>query len=287
MKEGVVIPAYNRVEFLQVCVDFIKAADNPPPVVVVVDNHIGAPPSDEVVRLVRRMESSGDVEAVFLTPHPFKGLNYGIMNSLMVGLIRGWDLTFYVEDDVVVGEDFFDWHRAIHREGDWWASVSCRNHCETPVEVTDDPNHYYTTDADYTACGTCFPRASLKDIAEHAGPVYWDDPGAYVTERYPNSRVHRMYCMQAGLIRRIVEADPKKKTVWPCVPRSFHIGWYGHHCKGQPIPGNTREERVAFVLRAMKDPELLNDLAESHPNFTAVDTRRKPMTKPTFHKHYP
>lgn len=287
MTEGVIIPAYDRVEFLHLCLEHIHASDEPPSqIVVVVDNHKEAPPSDDVLDYLKRETESGNLNHIVLTPHSYPGLSYAVMNALIYGMVLGWDRVFYIEDDIMVARDFFRWHREIHRHGDWFCSVGCRNHCETKIEENPDPCAYYTTDADYSALGVCFPAWAVEQIALHAHPHYWTDTTRYVQQVFPNSRVAPMYSQQAGVIRRMIEANPEWRSAWPCVPRGYHLGWFGHNCKGDPIPPGSFDERVAFVRSVMQDADKLNEMSSREGFMHPVDLSGFPDCLPVHHRHY-
>lgn len=288
VREGVVIPAFRRVEFLHLCLEYVLGADEPPPeIVVVLDDHDDLDPSPEVVSYLEGRGSSGDVEVLRLSKHGYPGLSYCAMNSIMYGLVCGWDYTYYIEDDIMIAKDFFHWHREVRKHGDWFCSIGCQNHCETEIDDESDPLKFYSTSADYSALGVCFPAWAVQEIAFHATSEFWGDYKNYVVANFPNSRVLPQYYQQAGLIRRILEFGEGWESVFPCAPRGFHLGWCGQNCTGKPIPKGSFSERVDFVRSVMFDKEALNGLATKYKFMNPVNLdggRRGPLTH---HKHYP
>ena len=265
MDELVVIPAYNRVEFLTLCVENILATSDHPRILIVVDNHYDAPPSLEVVQYVDDLSGRSDVDYEILDPHTYVGLSHAIMSGMQLARDSGAEFVYYVEDDVMVSRDFFRWHRAARDLGSWFVSVACKNHCtESEKTLTPDLSSVYSTAYDYTALGACFHRESLGRILKFANSDYWGDTTAFVKRRFPKSKVLPQYSEQAGLIRRIMEEDDSLTSVWPHVPRGYHLGWYGKNCRGLPIPGDTPESRLLNLREIMFDKDTLNALATTH-----------------------
>lgn len=292
MNEIILIPAYNRIEFLTLCLENLLNADGKkPPILVCVDNHQGAPPSIEVVEFLEQLKQvpAYQLEYVILQPHNYAGLSHAIMSGMNLALHHQSrpDFVYYIEDDVMVGKDFFEWHRAVRDLGKWFVQVACKNHCtETKRKNSKDPNLLYTTDFDYTALGAGFHRDSICHILQHSTSVYWKNTGAYVQKMFPKSVIPTMYSEQAGLIRRVMEAEPRFKSVWPYLPRGFHAGFDGKNCKGKAIPGKTSRDRIDYLRGILQNKKKMNDLAITHKFIDPISLDAKPWTELKVDKHY-
>jgi hypothetical protein len=136
-----------------------------------------------------------------------------------------------VEEDVMVGRDFFTFHQAIHKaELTLFCSLSTKNH-NRQVTTTSDPSAYYLTTDDYCSLGVCFKRETiLQHIAPHVGRPYYLNPTNYSVKTFPASKFERGYSEQDGLIRRIQEQlGPDRPIAYPHQPRAFHAGFYGYN----------------------------------------------------------
>lgn len=266
MKSIVLVPCYQRAELLAICLEQIRKADDcPERIVCVIDDHAGVPPHKDVLQVVK--EIGGNFWRI--KPHRYRKNSFAVLTALQSAHDDGADWIYYIEEDVFIGKDFFRWHLAVHADGNYFASVACKNNCNTrAIEPLTDPAAYYTSRFDYSALGVCLPRRSIPAITEHARPEYFSDMTGYVSKTFPRSTLNNGFSEQDGLIRRVVEAGGHR-VAWPYVPRAFHIGWYGSNRNGRHIVGNL-EERIRQVRATMQNGVLLNQWSHSHKDIEPV-----------------
>lgn len=177
-------------------------------------------------------------------------------------------LVFMVEEDVMVGEDFFRYHRALHdQQPDLFCSLSTRNH-NRAVTTEDDPAAYYLSTGDYCSLGVCFKASVIREhIAPHVNSSYLADPIGYCEATFPNSEIGRSMVEQDGLIRRI-QMSIGLPTAYPHAPRAYHAGYYGYNRDRNTFGGSLQAkiDRVGEIIydreamrKAVSRPEYFRD----------------------------
>ena len=61
------------------------------------------------------------------------------------------------------------------------------------------------------------------------------------------------------MIQRYIRGA-KKTTIWPYVPRAYHMGWYSYHRDGSMKLYGTLEEKVKALRSAISSPTKLKSL---------------------------
>lgn len=187
--------------------------------------------------------------------HSFAG------SKLVVNIMEGYrkvsntvlsDLIFMIEDDIMIGNDFFKFHREVHNQrDDIFCSIGTRNHNrEVPG---NNIGEYYTSDFDYQSWGVCWKREVIRKwIALHANAEFYRSNQAYIVNQFPHSRWGSRWTEQAGLIRRIQE-DNKMPIAFPYVGRAFHGGFYGKNRIGKHNMTMRHNSMVEFLRRTVFD----------------------------------
>lgn len=265
MKEIVVVTAWNRADFLHACLSRLMAADDGSPwYVLSLDRG-----HDRAVREVAGAFHNTVRRATILTPrHGYRGNSYNTLTSLKFAMSQGADLVYLVEDDILVGTDFFDFHRDAQRLFPENLAVSaCRNQF---FPIGQDPapdDEVVYPHLSYQSLGVSFRRESLTRIVPHITHAYLSNPVGYCKRVFPDTRINPSNAEQDGLIHRIGERDGLP-AVYPFAPRAYHAGFVGYHRSGRSLNGTT-EQRSAQIL-AMSSEEM-NNHARMYKDHVAVD----------------
>lgn len=203
--------------------------------------------------------------------HRYRGNSFNVLMSYREAVALAPDLVHLVEDDVFVGEGYFEFHRQAHDLApNAFAVSACRNQQFPPDVNPPDVATAVYQHVSYQSLGVSFRLEALARVIGHASHSYFARPEAYCSRNWPNSAINPANAEQDGLIHRLIEASGRP-TVYPFAPRAYHAGFVGYHRKGAPLAG-TVEERATLLLR-MTTAEL-NAAAYSYPDHVAVDLDR-------------
>jgi hypothetical protein len=234
---GLIVPTFSRPEMLWCCLEHIANCPESKQLVisVCVDWHENQPkpPLREIDEVIAKFKHLA-ITRVVRWPHHYSGNSYNVMTSYCEALAAGADLTFMVEDDVMVQPDFFKWHYLVHSAHRVFCSIGTMNNRSGKTESTDD----------YASLGVCFPKESLKLICQHANHLYFSDLVGYCKKTFGNLMAKEDY-EQDGLITRVM-GSVKGVSIWPTEYKAKHIGWYGYH-RPQDRPTGTLQERYEAV----------------------------------------
>lgn len=262
MRELVLIPTYKRPEFLHCCLERIRKIEPDIPIAIFPDRGTWKDPvyNRLATRFGNKIGKTRDVHIVHVPDHSYHGNSFNTMEAFRYAS-DGWEFTdrvFYIEDDVMVHPDFFDWHREqlSDDEIDIFASMAWVFNRYAPLEdVTLYQPWYY-------AIGTCFPMRIVQVIAEHASPLYYADMQGYVEGLFKGSKLNSPFGIQHfeqdGLIQRIVDAL-KMQTASSGIAKCTHIGTFGYNrgWEGREDFFNgckSFEERVVRLEEFIADP---------------------------------
>lgn len=156
-----------------------------------------------------------------------------------------------IEEDVMVGRDFFRWHRAIHdAHPTLFAAVASANPNRRVVD-TGEAGDYYRSSGDYCGIGVSWSAGVVRGfIAPHMATRYFNDPIRYCAETWPKSPFGKSYAEQDGLIRRIQwKCGADKPIAWPYVPKCYHAGFYGKNRGSGPMGDlGDRIRRISEII---------------------------------------
>lgn len=257
MRDIVLVPTYDRPEYLYVCLERLFAAEGigDKRVLVFQDSHEG----DGVLGAdaYAICEHFG-VEFRSCLPHGYFGNSYSVLGALKSAYESGAGRVYLVEDDVFVMRDFFLWHDAIMVEAKENVFVSCASAIKGSLEyaingpeVLDesvmDPMAYHLSNHAYSSIGPCFHRRALQLIVSNLCDQKMYDALAPGVE-------------QDILIKRLMRTVGGV-SLWPYVPRCFHLGWYGYHRRTGMRFNGTLLEKINALRAAMCDQRKINSMA--------------------------
>lgn len=203
--------------------------------------------------------------------HAYKGNSYHVLQCYREALEHNPDLIHLVEEDVLVGVDYFDFHRSAHKlVPDAFAVSLCRNQNFT-ADPAPDPDAVYTVDQ-YQSIGVSFRSSKLALVLPHLTNAYFRDPVTYCRRRWPNTRIRPANAEQDGLLNRIVEED-KMPVVYAARPRAYHAGFVGYHRNGATLAGTIEEQAEQLLAMSTAD---LNAAAHSYQDHQAMDLDARP-----------
>ena len=228
MKDLVLITTHNRVDYLRLCLEYLSRADGiaDKEIRICVDRS-GVIPRE--VSDVLRHFNNLDIITVRRGYHGFQGNSYNTLQAYKEAFESTARFVYLVENDVLVQPDFFKWHEAAQAQGDFMCSIAYR--CFRNAELNrniSSPEAYLISPRDYASIGVCWQRDNLEPIVQHACREYYDNMSGYLEQQFPNSSLSSYYAEQDGLIMRILEKSCKQ-TIWPFVPRAYHIGFAGYN----------------------------------------------------------
>jgi glycosyltransferase involved in cell wall biosynthesis len=244
----VIIPCFNRPEFLAVCLELIQKAKGAGENLYLFQIDFGYDP--ELLEVIEKFPLQKEVR--FTEEHLFRNKqSYSLFKGYENALTYNPEKVYLIEDDIFIANDFFHWHQK--NIGENFASIATRNHNNKTVRHTNNLLRTYTQ-SEYQSLGVCFHAKSVDRFLPYFTQEFFTDPENYIKRTFPRSRIPSMYCEQDGLIRRIIQ-DQKLQVVYPHVPRAFHAGYYG---KSRGVkPTGILEERINQVKLTAFDGEIM------------------------------
>lgn len=244
----VLIPCYNRPEFLHVCLELIQQAEGCEDNLYLFQVDWGYDP--EVLEIIETFPLKKEVN---LTP------NHNYPNKQSYSVLTGYEnclkhnpaFVFMIEDDLFISNDFFIWH--LRNIGVNWGSIATRSHNNKRIRPTNNLASVFI-EPEYQSLGVCFKASSVREFLSYVNEEYYTNPAEYIKKTFPKSMIPTIYCEQDGLIRRVIQLK-RHKIVFPHVPRAFHAGFYGKSRGERPI-GNL-EKRVNQVRYTAFDPDIM------------------------------
>lgn len=247
MKSVVLVPTYDREEFLYCSLEAIRAADPNANIHVFPDRGTDVSSTCDKFSATQHLTIQ----------HSYHGNSYNMLEALKWAYQDNarYDRIYVVEDDAIINGTFFAWsNEALSKFPDSFAA--CGWQYSPDAIISDGPDIRIQW---YLSVCAALPRSSVFSIVQHARPEYYGNMKAYLDRAYPNSpKRGTMHYEQDGLILRVMESE-SKRCVWPRRPRATHCGFRGYHMS-KDRPEGSLEERVAILKLALKEPALLNKL---------------------------
>lgn len=250
----ILIPCANRPEFLYYCVEKLKKCEEAKEMLTLF--HVDFKHDKYIHNIVNRYPYNKEV--IINERHGWNKLPVNILRGYKKAVERTDEYVFMIEEDVMVGTDFFNWHIKIHeKEKNIFCSIASRNNnLDRDLQLDHSFAKYYLSHNTYQSLGVCFKKGVLNDfVLPHANKEYFINNEQYCLSHFPDSQFKRQWTEQAGLIRRIQEKN-RMPIAYPFIPRAFHAGFYGKNRTGQ-IKGNILKKinqlgQIIFDNGAMK-----------------------------------
>jgi hypothetical protein len=259
VKDIVLIPTYNRAEYLNLCLEYLANTirtqtekefwvcqdfrQN--------DDHRYRIQMSWVDEVIAKYRGPLTVHKFTTVPHNYIGNSFNVLESYKKTFSTDARFVYLVEDDVMVRPDFFVWHENVQEvEPDAMCSIAyrCSRNHEARTDVVD-PGAYFTTARDYASIGVCWKKENLLPLLEHGVPAYYNDMDGYIGRQFPGNRFSTDFCEQDGLVMRCMWNE-RTFTAWPYVPRAYHIGFRGYH-RPNGFSSNGFWQQKSDALRAI------------------------------------
>jgi len=264
-RDVVVIPCWRRPEFLWHCLDNLSRAEGSAELHYLYRPDTGYSADNlKVIRAFADRLPHFEIAFPEICPYRRSKQSANILLAYLMAAQRAQRHVFLIEEDIMVAEDFFRWHRAVqHTAGNLFCSIAVRNP-NRPLQLPDDSEGYYLSSGDYCSLGVCFDKQVLTQLlAPHVTLAYFSRPKRYVRRQFPDSRVGLGFTEQDGLLRRIQEHS-RRPIAFPCVARAYHAGFYGYHRPGGM--NGELSERVQALREIIYSAEEM-DRAAIQPQF--------------------
>ncbi len=272
----VIVPTWRRSEFLWACLQRLSMADRPDIRYLISQDRGHSYEVSRVASLFRKRLGAARVD-IASRRHSYHGNSFNVLESYREAAAdrRGEpDLIHLVEEDILVGVDYFDYHDRAHTlNPDAFAVSACRNQqYPVGVEPAADPTAVYQHHS-YQSLGVSFRPGVVRQFTQHAQQFYYRTPAQYCQSRFPASAIPPGHCEQDGLINRVREATGGA-TAYPATPRAYHAGFYGYNRRGgwtEPGDGTheTSEQRGERLLTMSADT--LNLRARHYKDLATTD----------------
>lgn len=267
--EIVIVPAWRRPAFLLAALRRLEiAVDGDPDIQIWITldrRHDQA--TAKVANVFQSTQPPGRV-ALFERRHPYRGNSYNVLQSYRVAALEPESPTLIhlVEEDVLVGADYFTFHRSAHQLAPDAFAVSAARNQNHVGDPDPDPGALYLC-SQYQSLAVSFRPERLAPVLAHTVSAYFSDPVGYCVKHFRRSRIPRANAEQDGLINRVVE-QAGARVAYPTLPRAYHAGFVGYHRKGEALVGSVAEQ--ADQILAM-DTARMNAAAHSYPDHQVVD----------------
>lgn len=249
--DRVIIPTHYRPEYLALCLEHIANARGSRDLDIRIYHD---QPRTNAVGDTLDIAKRYNIPVTVRSPHQAVGNTLNFLEAYAEAYHSEARYVYLIEDDVLVGADFFDWHEAVQARADYFCSVAW--HCirNPAVKASTDPHAYIESAVDFSSIGVCWNRAKLVHLYEHATANYYLTPAEYMAIHFKGSPIpFNRWVEQAGLIMRLLLAGAGSRVVaWSAVPRCAHIGVSGYHrSKGPQFTGSVTQ-KIDQLERAIR-----------------------------------
>lgn len=266
MKDVVLIPAWQRPEFLWHCLANLKRCEGADQLHYIFWFDQGHTP--ELHDVVRGFPFSHEVSGPPRSKWRDSKQSFSLLTGYRYAASKAKQFVFMVEEDVMVRTDFFRYHYAVH---DQLPGLFCSIAVANPNRrMTDEgpEDAFYVSSGDYCSLGVCYRAAVLQVTVEpHAVTNYLLNMVDYCARHFPGSPFGYSYAEQDGLIRRIQWSLGRRgmyPIAWPWKPRAYHAGLYGKN-RG-PGPAGSFSKRLQYVTDVIYSDEAMRTFAR-HPEW--------------------
>lgn len=242
----VLITACHRPEFLWLCLEHIVNSNNYNENHFIINLDKGFRRSNlDVIRQFSPRFNSLEINYTPIADIPASTKqSYAVLEGYRKAQQKTQYLVYMIEEDVMISNEFFNWHKAIHAvESDIYCSIATRNN-NTRRNPIGDYSAYYLQTGDYQSLGVCFKKHMLNIILEHANYNYYNDPWRYCATKWPDSPVGKSFVEQDGLHRRAMGDLP---VAFSYDGYAHHAGFYGYNRRGSMRLTGSLDQKVQQI----------------------------------------
>ena len=270
MKDIVIIPAYFRGEFLQLCMENLVKCPEIWDAEIRVYHDLKTDDTEKFDRELSEVETvvnhwrallGAQFRSMLRTPHNYYGNSYNVLEAYTDALASEARHVYLIEDDIIVHPDFFKWHEEAQSQG---CFCSIGGHCDRSLH----PH--------FASLGVCWSRQNLTSIVAHAKTAYYERLLPYVMQTFPQSKMECHMVEQDGLISRIIERD-NQKVIWADPAVCSHVGLWGYHRSIGPEAmvaaglGNVSlEQKIANLRVALRSKEWIESVSSGQTDIDVL-----------------
>lgn len=280
----VIIPCFNRPEFLYITLENVKRASNSDKFVYLFSLDSGYDP--EIENIINEFPYDKIVIKRKKTQYKAGKQSYNLLEAYREAAYLSDEYVILLEDDFFINADFFDWHLAVMNENkNAFCSIGTANHNTWHETLDDDSAYYFGTDTDYQSWGVCWRKEVLERlIIPHCKDIYYSNPQSYVKNVFKGNWLAHHFCEQDGLIRRIRNENKDMEVIFAHKPRAFHAGFYSYHRESYR-PSGTIMDKVEYVLSIINDKDKYAAACGEFKDSEQIDLQykfsyNKPIYKP-------
>lgn len=270
----VIVPLWRRAGFAAACLRRLdRAMDGGVRVMISVDcGH-----DEETLTVAKEFEHSrpGRVQLTVRDVDYPTG-SYNVFTAMREALdwVGPDDLVHVLEEDILIGQGYFPFHRDTHRLAPEAYSVSACENIFLPdeVRVPDRPDAVYLAGA-FQVWGSSYRPERVEKILRRLRPGYFEDMGKAVAEEFGEANMLRTGALYDGVMANDL-AQQGLHVAFPFNPRAYHAGFEGLSYGDMALTGPAQEQ--ADQILAMSGDELKARCTLPGARFRPVDLGRNP-----------
>lgn len=243
MADVVVIPAYNRPEFLRLTLELITKNRGFQDYLYLFALDYGF--KTTLLQEIKTFGKTGVNIEIIRTPYRNyrEGKqSYNLLNGYRLAASKSTNLVFLIEDDVFISNIFFEWHKVVHQaEPEIFCSIATRNN-NTQIDIPGDVGDYYLKTDDYQSLGVCFKKQQVEFFGQYVTSEYFSNPVEYCRRTFPTSPLNIMFSEQDGLLRRIM-GKYGLYNAFSVNGLAYHAGAFSGKNRGRRLEG-TLEQKI-------------------------------------------
>ena len=232
MKLALACLTHNRPDFAKVSVESILKARRPKRMKTFVQIDSPDETKSELINIYKQLKGATFIFSDIGTP-----------NSALLLLRRvfreNYDLCFYIEDDIIVSEDFFEFCLDVFKQN----SSKVVAVCGVAFFGRDD-DRLYSLHSHYSAHGTCIRRdffiKYVDPVVDEFLKIKTPEEHREFIERHRLCKSLPVGFSQDILILAIIQRE-ELLVATPLTSRSKHIGTNGHHTRGPSLQKSLEE----------------------------------------------
>lgn len=270
----VIVPLWRRAGFAAACLrKLADAMDGGVRVLISVDcGH-----NEETLAVAKGFEYNhpGRVQLA-VRDVDYQSGSYNVFTAMREALdwVGPDDLVHVLEEDILIGQGYFTFHRDVHKLApDVYSVSACENiFLADDVKVTDRPDCAYLSGA-FQVWGSSYRPERVGRILKRLRPEYFEDMGTAVAAEFGKSNMLRTGALYDGVMANDM-AQQGLHVAFPFTPRAYHAGFEGLSYGDMALTGPADEQADAIL--AMSGDELKARCTLPGARFRPVDLGRDP-----------
>lgn len=267
MKGVVVIPCWQRADFLWACLHRLSVAEGADDYHYLIS--IDRKPAVDVQNVAYEFRNTSPLKTTIIhhADHPYRGNSYNTLTAYTRACAMTDKLVVLVEEDIFVSKGFFTFHERAHQQGKRFTVSACRdqNAPTPPIPSTHDARTVCYDRYRYQSLGVSFQADTVRYVlGAVAGSDYFEQMVETLARLFPNTSLPRGQAEQDGLFDRVLEELSHRDgtgMAYPIVPRAFHAGFVGsNRSNGRALTEGSVEDRGKRLLAMSQDE--MNALAD-------------------------